>query len=122
MSSFLKQHEALTHHAFHARYLRLQTDTRSDFPGQAVPEASDAARVSSFSRSQQIALPRVLDDQFVIVSANGARDKTEEIADLVPASGDTVEYFRSDDVTTRRSPSNAAPEWKILAQQVTPPA
>lgn len=91
------------------------------------------------------ALGELLDDQFVIISASGARDKAQEIADLVPQSGAKVEYFRSDKtqshgfgvlaVTTgvlqwkfggreiERNYSMIAVKrgtgWKILAQQVT---
>lgn len=93
------------------------------------------------------ALAQLLDDQFVIVSASGARTKAQEIADLVPQSGAKVEYFRSDNTQSRgfgslvvttgvlkwrfggrdieRNYSMIAvkrgTEWKILAQQVTPP-
>jgi ketosteroid isomerase-like protein len=47
------------------------------------------------------ALQAVLDDQFLIVSGNNARNKAEEIADLVPSSGMKSEYFRSDNTQTR---------------------
>jgi hypothetical protein len=115
--------------------------------------ADDAGRVfaaylSAVAKADAGALRSLLDDQFVIVSATAARNKTEEIADLVPQSGSTVEYFRSDDTRTRgfgafavisgvlkwkfggremqRNHSTIAVkrggEWKILAQQVTPRA
>jgi hypothetical protein len=93
-------------------------------------------------------LSSLLDDQFVIISATAARNKTEEIADLLPQPGNTIEYFRSDDTRThgfgamavisgvlnwkyggrefQRNHSTIAvkrgAEWKILAQQVTPRA
>jgi ketosteroid isomerase-like protein len=93
------------------------------------------------------ALNRILDEAFVIVSST-ARDKAQEIADLVPKPGVSIPYFRSDDTRTRGFGALAittgvlkwqlAPggreierqyasvavkrgsEWKILAQQVTP--
>jgi ketosteroid isomerase-like protein len=94
------------------------------------------------------ALSELLDDQFVIVSTSGARDKAQEIADLVPQSGGKVEYFRSDKTQSRGFGSLAittgvlkwkfggremernysmiavkrGSDWKILAQQVTPRA
>jgi ketosteroid isomerase-like protein len=111
---------------------------------------ADAARVTdaylkAVERADAKALGEILDDQFVIVSSS-ARNKAQEIADLVPASGGTVEYFRLDDAKTRGFGAFAVTsgvlrwkfagrvlerdytsiavkrgaDWKILAQQVTP--
>jgi ketosteroid isomerase-like protein len=111
---------------------------------------ADAARVTdaylkAVERADAKALGEILDDQFVIVSSS-ARNKAQEIADLVPASGGTVEYFRLDDARTRGFGALAVTsgvlrwkfggrvlerdytsiavkrgaDWRILAQQVTP--
>ena len=111
--------------------------------------AAPSTRISApWKRPTSAALRTLLDDQFVIISATGARSKAEEIADLVPQSGATVEYFRSNETRTRgfgalavttgvlqwkfggrelqRNHATIAvkrgTEWKILAQQVTPRA
>ena len=104
------------------------------------------AYVKAVEAGDAKALGELLDDQFVIVSAAGARNKTQEIADLVPQSGGKVEYFRSDTTQSRGFGSLAVTtgvlkwkfggrenernysmiavkrgaDWKILAQQVTP--
>ena len=108
-------------------------------------ERTFAAYLTAVEKADANALRVLLDDQFVIVSST-ARNKAEEIADLVPQSGGTVEYFRSDETRTRgfgalsvttgvlkwkfngrefqRNHSTIVvkrgAEWKILAQQVTP--
>jgi ketosteroid isomerase-like protein len=129
--------------------LKFQVDvfTRGKGEGGA-DEAGRAlqAYLSAVERADAAALERILDDQFVIVSSGGARDKAREISDLVPQSGARVEYFRSDDTRTRgfgalavstgilrwrfggrdieRNHSTVlikrGEEWKLLAQQVTP--
>jgi ketosteroid isomerase-like protein len=112
---------------------------------------AEAARVTdaylkAVEKADAKALGEILDDQFVIVSGSGARNKAQEIADLVPASGATVEYFRLDDARSRGFGALAVTTgvlkwkfggralerdytsisvkrgetWKILAQQVTP--
>lgn len=104
-----------------------------------------AAYLTAVEKADANALRVLLDDQFVIISST-VRNKAEEIADLVPQSGGTSEYFRSDETRTRgfgalavttgvlrwkfsgrefqRNHSTIAvkrgTEWKILAQQVTP--
>lgn len=104
-----------------------------------------AAYLAAVEKGDAASLRLLLDDQFVIISST-VRNKAEEIADLVPASGGTVEYFRSDETRTRgfgalavttgvlkwkfngremqRNHSTLAikrgADWKILAQQVTP--
>jgi ketosteroid isomerase-like protein len=104
------------------------------------------AYVKAVERADAKALGDLLDDQFVIISGSGARNKAQEIADLVPSSGATSEYFRSDDTRTRGFGALAVTTgvlrwkfggrvfernysaisvkrgsvWKILAQQVTP--
>jgi ketosteroid isomerase-like protein len=90
-------------------------------------------------------LQTIFDDQFVILSSGGARNKAGEIADLVPKAGVRLPYFRSDDTRTRAFgalaittgilrwelngrqaernyasiSANRGPGWKILAQQVS---
>lgn len=67
--------------------------------------AEDAGRVfdaylKAVEQADATALQSLLDDQFVVVSGNNARNKAEEIADLVPASGMKSEYFRSEGTAT----------------------
>jgi ketosteroid isomerase-like protein len=115
--------------------------------GEADAARATDAYLKAVERADARALGDILDDQFVIVSAtSGARTKAQEIADLVPASGATVEYFRLDEAKTRgfgalavtsgilrwkfggraleRDYTSIAVKrgdtWKILAQQVTP--
>ena len=121
-------------------FTRQRGDDGGDDAGRAF-----AAYLTAVEKADANALRVLLDDQFVIVSST-VRNKAEEIADLVPQSGGTVEYFRSDETRTRgfgalavttgvlkwkfngrefqRNHSTIAvkrgAEWKILAQQVTP--
>jgi ketosteroid isomerase-like protein len=121
------------------------TRQRGDDGGEDAGRAF-AAYLAAVEKADAGALRSLLDDAFVIVSGNTARDKAGEIADLVPQSGATVEYFRSEDTRTRgfgalavttgvlkwkfagrefqRNHSTIAirrgAEWKIRAQQVTP--
>ena len=122
-------------------YTRQRGDDGGEEAGRTFTSYLDAV-----AKGDAAALRTLLDDQFVIISANGARNKEQEIADLVPATGGGVEYFRSDDTRTRgfgaialttgvlnwkfrgretqRNHATIAvrrgSEWKILAQQVTP--
>jgi ketosteroid isomerase-like protein len=121
-------------------YTRERGDSGADEAGRAF-----GAYLTAVERADAPALQALLDDQFVIISAN-ARNKAQEIADLVPQSGARVEYFKSDDTRTHGFGSLAVTtgilkwrfggrdiernhstilvkrgaEWKILAQQVTP--
>jgi ketosteroid isomerase-like protein len=105
-----------------------------------------AAYLAAVEKADAVALRSLLDDGFVIISGNNARDKAAEIADLAPQSGEKPEYFRSDDTHTRGFGALAlttgvlkwkfggrefqrqhstilvkrGAEWKVLAQQVTP--
>jgi ketosteroid isomerase-like protein len=128
--------------------LKFQVDAftrqRGDDSGDDASRAF-ATYLTAVEKADANALRSLLDDQFVIISST-VRNKAEEIADLVPQSGSTVEYFRSDETRTRgfgslavttgvlkwtfngrelqRNHSTIAvkrgAEWKILAQQVTP--
>jgi hypothetical protein len=121
-------------------FTRERGDDRGDEAGRAF-----AAYLTAVEKADANALRSLLDDQFAIISST-ARNKAEEIADLVPQSGGTTEYFRSDETRTRgfgalavttgvlkwrfngrdyqRNHSTIAVrrgvEWKILAQQITP--
>jgi hypothetical protein len=121
-------------------FTRQRGDDGADEAGRAF-----AAYLTAVEKADAAALRSLLDDQFVIVSST-ARNKAEEIADLVPQSGATSEYFRSNETRTRgfgalavttgvlqwkfggrefqRHHSTIAvkrgAEWKILAQQITP--
>ena len=77
-------------------FTRERGDTGAEEAGKVF-----AAYLEAVEKADADALRTILDDQFVIVSGNSARDKAGEIADLAPASGGTVEYFRSDDTETR---------------------
>jgi ketosteroid isomerase-like protein len=128
--------------------LKFQVDAftrqRGDDSGDEAARAF-AGYLSAVEKGDAGALRVLLDDQFVIISS-AVRNKAEEIADLVPASGGTVDYFRSDETRTRgfgalavttgilrwkyngrelqRNHSTIAirrgADWKILSQQVTP--
>jgi ketosteroid isomerase-like protein len=121
-------------------YTRERGDSGADEAGRAF-----GAYLTAVERADVPALQSLLDDQFAIISAS-ARNKAQEIADLVPQSGSRVEYFKSDETSTRgfgalaiatgilkwrfggrdfeRNHSTIlvkrGSEWKILAQQVTP--
>lgn len=121
-------------------FTRERGDTGADEAGRALQ-----AYLTAVEQADASALGRLLDDQFVIVSTSGARDKKQEIADLVPASGARAESFRSDDTRTRGFGALAVAtgilrwrfggrdvernhttvlvkrgeEWRVLAQQVT---
>jgi ketosteroid isomerase-like protein len=128
--------------------LKFQVDAFTGQRGDGGEE--DAGRaftayLAAVEKADAGALRTLLDDQFVIISST-ARNKAEEIADLVPQSGGSAEYFRSDETRTRgfgalaittgilkwkfggrelqRNHSTITvkrgAEWKILAQQVTP--
>ena len=129
--------------------LKFQVDAftreRQDGGAEEAGRAIDAY-LKAVERGDATALAGILDDQFVIVSASGARNKAQEIADLVPPSGARAENFRSEDTRTRGFGALAVtsgvlkwrfggrdvernytaisvkrgPDWKILAQQVTP--
>src|SRR4029453_1623664 len=77
-------------------FTRQRGDDGADEAGRAFD-----AYLKGVEKADVTALPTLLDDQFVIISATGARSKAEEIADLVPQSGNTVEYFRSNETRTR---------------------
>ena len=127
--------------------LKFQVDTYTRERGNT--GADEAARaldayLKAVERGDVPALQSLLDDQFVVISAS-ARNKAQEIADLVPPSGSRAEYFRSDDTRTsgfgtlavatgilrwrfagrdlERNHSTIlvkrGTEWKILAQHVT---
>jgi ketosteroid isomerase-like protein len=122
-------------------FTRERGQTGADEAGRALQ-----AYLAAVEKGDATALTNLLDDQFVIVSSSGARDKAQEIADLVPASGGRAEFFRSDDTQTKgygvlavstgilrwrfggrdleRNHSTVLVKrgdaWKLLAQQVTP--
>ena len=124
-------------------FTRQRGDDGADEAGRAF-----GAYLEAVAQADVTALRTLLDDQFVIISATGARSKAEEIADLVPQTGNTVEYFRSNETRTRgfgalavttgvlqwkfggrefqRNHATIAvkrgTDWTILAQQVTPRA
>ena len=121
-------------------FTRERGDTGAEEAGRTLQ-----AYLAAVEKADASALGRLLDEQFVIVSANGARDKQQEIADLAPASGARAEYFRSDDTQTRGFGALAiatgilrwrfggrdvernhttvlvkrGQQWKLLGQQVT---
>jgi ketosteroid isomerase-like protein len=123
-------------------FTRERQDTGAREAGEVV-----SAYLEAVESADATALNTILDDQFVIVSST-ARNKQQEIADLVPKPGVSLPYFRSADTHTRGFGALAvttgvlkwqlAPggreterqhstitvrrgsEWKILAQQVTP--
>jgi ketosteroid isomerase-like protein len=128
--------------------LKFQVDAFTGQRGDGGGE--DAGRVftaylAAVEKADASALRTLLDDQFVIISST-VRNKAEEIADLVPQTGSSAEYFRSDETRTRgfgalaittgvlkwkfggrelqRNHSTITVKrgtgWKILAQQITP--
>jgi len=131
--------------------LKFQVDAftreRQEGGGEEAGRVTDAW-LQAVARGDAKALTGLFDDQFVIVSASGARDKAQEIADLVPQPGAPLPYFRSEDTRTRGFGAIAVTtgvlkwkltpagremernyasvsvkrgsEWRILAQQVTP--
>jgi ketosteroid isomerase-like protein len=125
-------------------YVDAFTRNRGDSGSEDAGRAFDAY-LKAVENADAAALQTVLDDQFLIVSGSNARNKAEEIADLVPGSGMKSEYFRSDNTVTRGFGALAVTtgvlkwryggrdferdhatisvirnaNWKILAQQVT---
>lgn len=109
-------------------------------------ERVTAAWLNAVERGDATALNDLFDSQFIILSPSGARDKAQEIADLVPTAGVALPYFRSRDTQTRafgsiaittgvlewefngrrnaRNYASIAADrgagWKIVAQQITP--
>jgi ketosteroid isomerase-like protein len=103
------------------------------------------AWLSATQRGDAKALGEIFDDGFIILSST-ARNKAQEIADLVPQPGVTLPYFKSEQTVTKgfgqlavtsgilkweyngramernytSVAKNTPAGWKIVAQQVTP--
>jgi hypothetical protein len=66
---------------------------------QAAGQGNDAW-LNAVARDDTKALGDILDDAFIIMSST-ARTKAREIADLVPAPGVALPYFKSEHTITR---------------------